>query len=33
VEVVEQLGLEYPEVDAAKKKQLEAERAALAREK
>ena len=33
VEVVEQLGLEYPKIDAAKKKQLEAARAALAREK
>ena len=33
VEVVEQLGLEYPKVDAAKKKQLEAARTALARDK
>jgi PPK2 family polyphosphate:nucleotide phosphotransferase len=33
VEVVEQLGLEYPKVDAAKKKQLAAAREALAREK
>jgi PPK2 family polyphosphate:nucleotide phosphotransferase len=33
VEVVEQLGLAYPKVDAAKKKQLETARAALGREK
>jgi hypothetical protein len=33
VEAVEQLGLAYPKVDAAKKKQLETARAALAREK
>ncbi len=33
VEVVEQLGLEYPKVDSAKKEQLVAAREALAREK
>ena len=33
VEVVEQLGLEYPKVDSAKKKQLAAAREALAHEK
>jgi polyphosphate kinase 2 (PPK2 family) len=33
VEVVERLGLEYPKVDAAKKKQLAAAREVLAREK
>jgi Polyphosphate kinase 2 (PPK2) len=33
VEVVEQLGLEYPKIDAAKRKQLEAARTELAQEK
>ena len=33
VDVVEQLGLEYPKVDPAKKKQLEAARTTLSREK